>query len=247
MYLELLGSKFSPSSIEVYRRCPYLWYLIYILGVVPIELDTPAVLLGRSFHQCIKKFLDGKFYNQKWLYKLWRMYRIDIECGGMKGDVGIENWWKWFQKMNLKGFKVRSIEEKYTKRVLGTYISGRLDCVFSRERRFLVVDWKTGSYEVCNVNLEEYVKESIQLFLYGHIILEKFELESKDVDIAFYYPMYDRYVSCPLIENTAESEIQKCLEGIALHNYQKVIGDDCNYCSFKEFCNLEDDWVRTLG
>jgi len=211
---------------------------MYRVRLNPFEIPSPQILLGRAFHECVKKFLQGDLQSQQWLYKLWKLHRSGVVTQDMSGDMGITYWWEWFKKTKEEGFKIKGVERKMSLKKFGTTINGRLDTVFYKKPRYRVVDWKTGSSDLRNTeDIGEFPKQSIQLYLYGEMVVDSFEVDPELVDVGFYYPMMDEFVSTPLIESDGRSKVEMCLDGVAEHNFMKLVTHNCEWCSFIDLCD----------
>ena len=239
----------SAFSLSQYEACPYRWYLMYKIKIYRYELPTPAQLLGKSFHRTVKSFLKSKSRNQKWLYYIWKQNkkRINNECFEMVGDIAIECWWQWYKNVIvLKKYIPKKIEGEFNNSILGANFKGYIDSIFKREDiclnedKYLISDWKTGSWEIKNINdVDKILKDSMQLYIYGCMVAESLKVDTSRIDIALYFAAHDKYVVCPLTESTAEMKIQKCLEDISEGNYRKIKGDSCSYCPYKDSCDDE--------
>jgi len=230
--------KVSPSSLALYYDCSFAWYLCYELKVPIVQEITPQIILGNSFHSCMSKFLNGQTQTREWLQRLWKMHAPAPTTERMKGDVGIKNWWGWYQKTLKLQYKVKFVESKFTKDMFGVLVSGRIDAVFHIEnKKFLVVDWKTGTYDLRNIELGYNVRQSMQLFLYGCAIVEMYDVLPEDVRVGFYYPMDDQYGVCLLVDSIGEEKVKVCIEGIESKNYSKKISSNCEYCDYKGLCD----------
>jgi len=42
----------SPSSMQMYANCPLMWYYKYVAGLE--QMQTPALLIGSSYHRCLE-------------------------------------------------------------------------------------------------------------------------------------------------------------------------------------------------
>ena len=235
--VELHSWVFSPSALSLYDDCAYAWYLMYGLGINPYEKPSPAILLGNAFHECVKKFLGSRLQTQKWLFQLWKMHRLVSVREKMSGDMGIDYFWKWFKRMRAKGWKVKGVEQRFENQLFGTKIKGRMDALFVRFDKYLVVDWKTGNSDIrSSKDMNDFIRNQIQIFLYGLVVAERYELNFDKVELGLYYPMHDKFVSCSLEDSVAGNRVEKCLEGIAVHDYSKNLSAACEWCSFKDFC-----------
>lgn len=230
--------KVSPSSLALYNECPFSWWLAYDLKVPIVQELTPQIILGKSFHSCISKFLNGQTQTREWLQRLWKMHAPVPVTEEMKGDVGVKNWWGWYQKTLKLQYKVKLVESKFTKDMFGSIVSGRIDAVFHIEnKKFLVVDWKTGTYDLRNIELGYNVRQSMQLFLYGCAVMERYDVLPEDVELGFYYSSDDQYGRCSLVDSIGEEKVKVSLEGIESKNYSKKISSNCEFCDYKTLCN----------
>ena len=74
----------------------------------------------------------------------------------------------WYQKLLSEGYKLKSAEEEYFLNLYGVKMKGFIDSIFINTKKHLVVDWKTGSYELKNQTQDDIIiKDSIQMLVYG--------------------------------------------------------------------------------
>jgi len=233
----------SAFSLSQYEACPYRWYLMYKIKIYRYQPPSFPQLLGKSFHRTAKSFLKSKNRNQKWLYHLWRQNKKAINCESyeMIGDMAIECWWRWYKnKIVLGEYTPQKIEEEFNNFIMGVNFKGYIDSIFKRDVQdiYLVVDWKTGSWEIKNINnVDKILKDSMQLYIYGCMVAESLKVDISQINIALYFAAHDKYVVCNMAESNAEMKIQKCLEDISEGNYRKIKGDSCLYCPYKDICD----------
>jgi hypothetical protein len=228
----------------MYDQCPYSWYLCFKAGVEPLEIPpTPAVLLGRAFHGVIRSFLKGNDKkDRKTLLKLWRKRRVGwrFQKENMMGDMAIDNWWVWYQKLLKEGYELISAEEEYFLNLYGVKMKGFIDSIFIKNiKKHLVVDWKTGSYELKNQTQDDIIiKDSIQMLVYGKLVEYIYEIEASDIEIGLFFPIAKKFLSCNLTESVAEERIHKIIEGIEEENFTKRT-ENCDWCNYKFWCMEE--------
>jgi hypothetical protein len=150
--------------------------------------------------------------------------------------MAITYWWDWYKAVVDCGFNIKSVESRFNCKMYGTTFIGYIDLILEKSKRYLVVDWKTGFYDIKNNDMEEFPKKSMQLFLYGKMAKDRFDVEDDKIEVGLYYPMADQFVAIKLVESQAEEIVLKCLEGVAENNFTKNLGEDCGMCSYKEFC-----------
>ena len=230
----------SAFSLSQYEACPYRWYLMYKIKIYRYEPPSFPQLLGKSFHRTVKSFLKSKNRNQKWLYYLWKQNKKVINCESfeMIGDMEIECWWRWYKNtIVLKEYVPKKIEEEFNSFIIGANFKGYIDSIFKRDFNYLIVDWKTGSWEIKNISdVDKILKDSMQLYIYGYMVAESLKIDISQINIALYFAAHDKYTTCPLVESIAETKIQKCLEDISEGNYRKIKRDGCLYCPYKDLC-----------
>ncbi len=234
---------FSPWSIGMYDQCPYSWYLCFKAGVEPLEIPpTPAVLLGRAFHGVIRSFLKGNDKKDRdTLIKLWRKRRVGwrFQRENMLGDMAVDNWWGWYQKLLSEGYELKSAEEEYFLNLYNVRMKGFIDSIFINTKKHLVVDWKTGSYELKNQTQDDIIiKDSIQMLVYGKLVEYIYELNSSDISIGLYFPIAKKFICGDLTERVALARIHKIIEEIEENNFPKRT-ENCDWCNYKFWCMEE--------
>ncbi len=256
--LELINAHFGPkhpfkvTRLEVYRNCPYRYYLRAVLGLEPAEEPTAEPegrLLGTVLHSLLERLFKEQPDSERIDEKLLDFLVTELERRRLNPflRLWIEDWVKarkdWFRDQELAraegswrvdpGWLERDLELSFEKE--GFRLRGRVDRVDWRGNCARVLDYKTGK--------EQYFKrkiatgESIQLPLYSEMIrrLEKAEVDS--------FGIYS-FLDSKLVQITQPREAMRAAVGFASDAvsgireglFEARESQTCRYCEYNEFC-----------
>lgn len=221
---------FSPSRINLFKKCPRKYYYDDKGLIVPAVDSTPA-LLGRSVHRGIKNYYDSlrstptlkeinavgeKSFNDAWDSRLSNRLRRDLK-------LLLANFLKfeeWRLKNEEKPFKPEVCEEDLTSSKFHAFPDwfhgGRL------------IDWKTGR----NPN----ITEDLQLEMWVQAEILTF-LGYKVDSIQLVFLRFNKFVNLPP-PNFAwlYEQRQTVIDSIRANYFPPNVSILCHYCHYKLIC-----------
>lgn len=256
--LELVNARFGPKHpfkvtlLEVYRNCPYRYYLRAVLGLRPYEEPTAepeARLLGTILHSVLERLFKGNPDPQRIDDRLWDLLIQELDRRRLNPFVRlwIEDWADarkdWFRDEETAradaGWQTdpdwleRNLELFFEQE--GFTLRGRVDRVDWQERRARVLDYKTGQERYFRRKIRK--GESIQLPLYCEMIRR---LQGARIDSFGIYSFYDSKIEeiSPPGESilAAVGFAKEAIEGIRYGHFQAEGDQVCRYCEYNEFC-----------
>ena len=155
--------KFSYTSLDTYQKCPYRFYLNYILKVNDYQ-ETFAILLGRFYHAVLSRIyqendLDLIIMEEQQIFKNLtaseKFFLKKLTDDLRKTIYNIKE-----QEQCLNYSKVLC-EEKFEINLFEDYIlEGIIDKIYLSDETISLIDYKTGkanvdlSYLSCGLNLQ---------------------------------------------------------------------------------------------
>jgi len=183
-------TEFSVSQLESYYRCPYEYYLKYVLGV-PAELlidkkksSIPANVLGSIVHD-VFQWYDGKFNN---LPSLVRRACINNDLR-FNDDIFnmVQKFMTSFESIPLsKSILKGDREVPFVWNIYGKRIVGYIDWLMSVDEGVDVIDFKTDRVEKNNIakRAEQY---DLQLLCYSLAVEDAMDVRVDNTSLVFLY------------------------------------------------------------
>lgn len=159
----------SPTQLQLWEDCPYLWYLRYVKKYKPPV--TFPLKFGIAFHTGVEKMLEESWDTE---------VAYDNACSAFdysytftyKGEESAK-WMKRAAKMlkmlqnRLSVFEQFEILEQEQTVALGR-LRGRIDCIAKVDGEKMVIDWKTSNRPFSDSDLQENLQLSAYCYLTGH-------------------------------------------------------------------------------
>lgn len=256
----LIEEKFGPqypfkvTLLEVYRNCPYRYYLSTVLGLEPREEpseEPEARLLGNVLHSVMEKLMSSN-PKARTIEEQMREH-LTLELNGMRLNpfvkIWIEDWIvsriDWFRgEEEIREEKGWRIDPQWLERDIRSYfesgnftLRGRVDRVDWMDSRAKVLDYKTGNEQGFASKLVK--GESLQLPLYCEMTRRITNAEISSFGI------YDFNKSAYIQIDPPEESIRNALS-FAKEAVEMIRGGfferpqkrpvTCFYCEYKEFC-----------
>jgi len=246
--VEVFRKPYSYTGLETFRECPFKYKIRHFLGIP--DQENMAIILGRSYHQILQRFFDGRKNDYSW-NRLRSI--IDEVLGGLDPgfpslkreimDRALSDFKRYLEKL-LPGTPHLSImEQGFSFRLKDFEMTGHIDQInMGPDGSMELVDFKSGSSRYSKKDLAD----EIQLKLYrlavendssfrknaGKRILMKYVSLGDDKKGEYFIPdeLYSR------------EEIEAKIAGIA----ERIAGEDfpaqpkdfmtCTYCDYQLLC-----------
>ena len=163
-----------------------------------------AARFGTRFHHWVERYFDSRLPNGG----LGQQQLVDLDDlpdradSGTHGEQELRNLCEAFASGRFGGTVPYAIEAPFSIWIAGRLIRGRIDAVYqqppeSREARFQVVDWKTGSTEAA---------DPLQLAIYRLAWAEAYGLPLSEIDAIFFHVRADEIVRPQALPDRQEIE-----------------------------------------
>lgn len=249
----------SPSSINLFYRCPRRWYFNYVLEQE--EPVTSALLRGKVVHESIEdlfmstKYIDGKKFFKQQLPKKWEKYNLPLKTEEDKTlfeetALMLNNFWikhelklkmsSLDKKMTSKNHIWNSNRPKFREMSINSEknkIRGFIDAVEEGyDGRTILVDYKTSSLYKHLLD-EDYVR---QLKLYALMWHDKFG-KNPDYLILSYLKYGENFIF--QFKKEMLREAQMAVEYVRSNTKSTLISDypcaEDHYCKYSKH-DVED-------
>jgi len=236
--------RLSHSSLDLFDRCGYRYYLKYIKKIVPFVPVSYPLVTGIAFHALAEEMYKTLNFDKKWLLANWkRHFELALEgtSKNFADTTGYEKILKYgyglvsrFYKFAAEeGYLVKpyKAEWKFKLPHKGFQIVGKVDLLI-RKVKFEIIDFKT-SWKPCS---DKALKSNRQLTLYDWAV--KTELGIKDTESALFYPREPKI----LRTNRTAEDHASVLDDLTQMSNKIEKGDfapntdNCKYCDFKKHC-----------
>jgi len=218
----------SPSSVVLFSKCPYAFYLHKIKNIPPIQpYHREAVEFGRNVHQIIAKYYElipeSMTSSQIYIY-LAKAIKEVVGYVDERLQRQMEGFAK-FEKQRLGwSFSVKpvAIEKEYVKPPL----KGIVDAVFRRGDKLVVVDWKSGyTGRITN-------EMAIQGMIYKY-------LTGAD-EVYFVFLQYGYVQKLPNYDmKWLVDQLKKIGEAVDSNRFPKN-KENCETCEYQLYCKFEE-------
>ena len=163
-----------------------------------------AARFGTRFHHWVERYFDSRLPNGG----LGQQQLVDLDDlpdradSGTHGEQELRNLCEAFASGRFGSTVPYAIEAPFSVWIAGRLIRGRIDAVYqqppeSREARFQVVDWKTGSTEAA---------DPLQLAIYRLAWAEAYGLPLSEIDAIFFHVRADEIVRPQALPDRQEIE-----------------------------------------
>jgi len=229
----------SQSQINIYRNCPYAYYLSYIKGYEPMGFDPTVMEVGRRVHDAIDIYYRNLFLaNGKEDEIFNNVYSILRESWDHMLDV------EYLKKayICLKNFAKLEAEETKKK----DYIKplSELDLRHERFRgkidRFDLVKMIAGDFKT-NTNAVVSYDYKMQAAIYSYLIEKEFGQKIKYFVFYFLYPNETRIIKTDnlkkILDNAKQyrNSITQSFEDNKFERKPRT-KSTCKYCDYKFYC-----------
>jgi len=220
----------SPYAINLYRTCPYKYYLEYHTNVPKLPSFFEYELrIGYYVHQIIKTYYEiipnSITPGEVQLYVARAFKEVGLEddrlMRSLKGFIR-------FEKQRLSWHinpKPIAIEKEYIKKPL----HGIVDAVFRKGKKVIVVDWKTGWKQSSDTLSEDL---AIQGMTYKYL--------TEADEVWFIFLRFNTYTKMPNYSmDWFFNIVKEVYNGIVNNKFPKK-RVNCDLCEYNIYCWLED-------
>ncbi|MDO5713837.1 MAG: PD-(D/E)XK nuclease family protein [Tissierellia bacterium] len=169
----------SPTALESYGKCPFAFYMTYVLQANPKIEQDDYLVLGNLFHKILEEYYQGLkkgkeiIYNQEYL-------NFTIERNIKRNENFKEDYFqleylknkchRFVQedvlRMKKEGFLPIAFEKPFTFTLLDQEFYGRIDRIdITKEGYLVLMDYKSSKYGLPGVR-NIWTKEEYQLPIY---------------------------------------------------------------------------------
>ena len=212
------------DHFETYNRCPRAFYYKYILGFKVFQPKNKFAL-GKNIHALaaykakgmnIDKLLENLTAEEK-------MHFDNLIESGFFDLPQIASEW---------GFDVELVD--------GFWLNGRIDAVFEKSGKIIIVDWKTGE------NLPSTPEDSFQAMIYLYALFQSrkefgLEFSSSDMEFCFVETQKPRSFKSIILKEDGIKNIKNKLSVMARKIYSDEVfsckKNNCKFCDYMEICS----------
>ncbi len=227
----------SYSAMEYYLSCHFRYKLLMDFGFV--AAPNPFFEYGRCIHTILSRLhsiaatngqIDEntiKLVYEKYFYMNPRIPKGVILIKKNSGFEAIKNYCE--SKANWLTSTI-STEMPFNYFLAGALIKGRIDLLISQNKKYHLIDFKTGKPH-------QYIRSDLQMKLYSLVCQEQL---GYNIEIAgFYFVEHNKYISHKVTKSWLEEgkkEIKETISSIVARNYQPMPGQVCTRCEFRKMC-----------
>jgi CRISPR/Cas system-associated exonuclease Cas4 (RecB family) len=214
----------SPTSINMYLRCPRKYYLRYIKGLK--QKNSIHLIRGKAVHDAIARFkqLDSKIrgppeimedkligiFKEAWDQQAEEIQKLGLR-GGMVQDFYLESidmLTGWLKRLDPKGAPPPETEVKLFSKTHG--VMGIIDAISRKDGEVSLIDYKTGKCDEITHDLR--VQMAIYALLYREnygqlpdkVVLDFLSIQKAiTFKVTDEYPAYAARLCKEIHENTA--------------------------------------------
>jgi len=232
----------SQSQINLYRSCPYAYFLQYHLKKQPIMYDPSIMEVGRRVHDAIDAYYKGCYSNETGeeniLAETYGILRSEWDTTLpanylKKAHTCIVNFAKW-EANNIGHLATKPITEI---KIYSGDLMGVVDYLDLNKPK--AVDFKTNTRAMLNHDYK------MQAVMYKLLIKNKFAIDINNFSFLFLFTgeTKDVYVNGGTLLEIEKELIMykdKILESWKTMNFPKQPRTSCKGCAFKYYCGGVD-------
>ncbi|MCM1339429.1 MAG: ATP-dependent helicase, partial [Muribaculaceae bacterium] len=256
----LRSKNFSPSSFNIYMKCPRQYMYSYILNLASKDKASDSLSYGSAVHAACefavsyakksgnypeKNLFIQEFKNE--LSKLPMTSREQREIHTVRGEKALDTFYSHLCQTPIEN--LFEVEKTIEIELDGIKFKGIIDRIDKNsDGTYSIYDYKTGkaksSKNICDGGEHEDYYNQIGLYKY---YFEKIT-GGKVKDTTFIFPEeFTKNLSLSLTDEDCQNILQKFKTAIAdIREYKfepvpnrNTSKQPCQYCQYQEFCNLE--------
>lgn len=254
----LENKSFSPTSLNTYLKCPRLYLYRELLGLESPYKDADALNFGTAVHDACEYAVKYALKNNKYPVKsefirqfMQKLEQLSIsnrqnrENLKKRGELALDKYYTQLCNTPIKDLV--QAEMSITKEIDGIRFKGKIDRVEKNEAgEYVIIDYKTGGAKdlksICiGGNHEDYYN---QMGFYKYLYTK--ETGNNVAKTVFIFPEdFTKNLEIAYTEEECQAIFDKyksAVENIRCHEFEppvKAQCNECNYCSYKEFCAFE--------
>ncbi len=244
-----LPGYFSFTQLATFSTCPLQYKFAHFLKIS--ASDQPVFVFGKSIHNSIhllvKSFLEGKatlkeayeIYDNNWINE-WYHDQKERDDYYKRGKNIIKNFYQDFSDNRPEIFKINNkpaLEQKFSLKINGHDIKGKIDRVDKFEDGIEVIDYKTGSFKD-----KLTFDEKSQLLIYQIALQESLGVKIKK--LTYYYLNEGKKTSFEAKESEIEKvkfKVIKSINDIKKNDFKAAPGWNCKFCDFSNICEYASE------
>ncbi|MCR4423308.1 MAG: PD-(D/E)XK nuclease family protein [candidate division WOR-3 bacterium] len=269
---EVIKHRFGPESfisvtaLERFRRCPFIFYLDYVLGLeIPPEPEyvIDAQQWGILLHDIFKLI-----YSSTTVPALNELKpKAEKLLNEILKNAGIPRFWAEVTRRVFNNILPMFIEQEERLRMEGFLpfktelilkgtigqdikVKGRIDRIDSSGTAVRIIDYKTGSEQISANDVIQH-RTHLQLPLYAHLLSEQKEFNEKRVDNIGFYHLHPPEVNWlakeeTSVDNLIQAAIQNTIEIVEAIRNGKFLAQPgkkniCQRCDFQFTCGYRTE------
>ena len=249
---------YSPSSLNIYRKCPREYFYNYILGLTSASGEKDDLTYGLAVHKAFQYTLNYATENKKYpsvdeAYKVFAQCIDNLPCSNpenlkQSGREYIFSDGKYYDKFT----SIKSAENLDSKAELNLNYTtedninfiGSLDRVDKNsDGTYSIYDYKTGINNSGITKGGTHSNYFYQIGFYKYLFKKQFGIDT-DISTIFIYPLlsenFHTHINIPdeVCEEIAQEfeEIVRKINNLEFDRPHKC--PNANFCSFQSFCQM---------
>jgi len=235
----------SYTQLSNFKTCPLMYKYAYVLRLP--SAPSGALNFGQTLHRTLKDFHRRAFFDQQpTLEDLLTIFEKRWISGGYKTiehqDLakkrGREILTKYFQTHQGMLKPPLSLEQKFTIRFGKVKLIGSIDRIGQGpEGEVEIIDYKTGSENKTEEELQKEAKKSDQLTIYALAAQEDLKIKVDQVCLYFLEHQIKAVTTrSPKQLESKREEIAQQIEEMEKSDFTATPGFHCRWCAYNQIC-----------
>lgn len=242
--------RLSWSQFNKHEHCPFDWYAVYVLRVVPYKKNI-HFQVGSAIHSAIQFALENwNKGTRKTIPEMVGMFADYLRNDGIRDPDTLQYWILNAQNMLLGWYRWVSTQDLYVeaveRRIKIKGFSGVIDCIAMIDNQRYIIDWKTSTPQYTQKRVDKDRQVTVYKWLDG---------AKDDTKVAYGILLKGTSKFQFLVSERTEEDIQVFLEDLAeirrkIQTYRiandppKRIGAHCDRCDVYKvgMCDGRDDF-----
>lgn len=231
--------KYSPSSIDLFRKCPWAFKMVKVEYVAREE--TEALVIGRMIHELIETYLNALY-----AAGLDTDWKLAESLTPKAGPTDVPELWEWFWQRYVRpaGVEDAGVEKKlaFNKKwapckwdAKGAHYRLVIDHHFRQDDLAVIEDWKTGWVKPDNL------EKDLQTRSYGWALRQGVYRGVPHVLLRHQYIRFKKWPVEILLDaadlDTVPEEVGAEIAKIeAERHFDPAPGNFCSWCGVQAHC-----------
>ncbi len=238
--LNLSSFNLSATNMESYFKCPFAFYLNYILKIDEM-VDTIHLRIGKFFHKVLEEFYKSKDQNiEEVIDKYIDVYfekseKMDFFKEKYKKNI-ISNVEILNESLSKTEFEDKFFESFWYAYIDDFKIVGRIDKIMTLNNNVVVIDYKSGKLKCDFRNIIHGIDMQLLIYLY---LIKKSSLISN--------PKFSGAYLCPVMLDKYKSEDDKTYADILKENAKLYGYSTSDLTILEKFdSNLDSSFIKGM-